>query len=405
MCTYTQDPMDKAGSRGPLAGQPAERALLPDLVRAVALIGIAVVNVQLFAWPLETGLYSDATASPPDRTAHFTVAWLAQAKFYALFSLMFGASLFYQEAAAARSGREFGPEQLRRLTGLGVIGLIHAIFLFSGDILVTYALLGALLLAVRGQSNRRLTILAVGFIAANILVLLAFAGMFAALDTFKPGFLNAKMATAGKEALAAFGTGGFLEAALYRLEHYSEVLPGILFGQGISTFGYFCIGLALARDGSIADPAAPVWSRARRWFLPAGLVLALPGAWLFIQGETAASPVVMLGLALIFLAAPLQALGYAGWLAAAAARPRALTRFVARAGQASLSAYLLQSVLMSFVFLDFGLGLYAHLTALPLTLIGLSAGFASIVFTSLWMARFTRGPVEMVFRAWTYGRR
>lgn len=384
------------------APERAERALLPDLVRAVALIGIAVVNVQLFAFPMEAGLFGAPSAAPVDHTAHFAMAWLFAGKFYALFSLMFGASFFYQARAAERAGRRFPGEQARRLTGLGLIGLGHAIFLFSGDILVTYALLGALLYTMRDNTDKALLRNAVGFILLNLLILFALAGVLWGVEVAKPGLMVGKLAEGKAAARAAFGEGSFFDAAIYRASTYANVLPGVLVSQGASTLGYFCIGLVFARRGWMADPQAPVWSRARWIALPVGLLLALPGGFLYVEGGSALSGMTMAGLALLFLAAPLQALGYAGWLAAAARTTGPIVRFFARAGQASLSAYLLQSVILGFVYSNWGLGLYEGLTAAPLIASGAAAGLASIVFASLWMARFERGPVEMAFRAWTY---
>lgn len=380
----------------------SERAVLPDLVRAVALIGIAIVNVQIFAYPMEISLFGEASAAPADSAAHFAMAWLFAGKFYALFSLMFGASFFFQSRAAERAGRAFPAEQTRRLIGLGLIGLAHALFLFSGDILVTYALLGGLLFTLRGSETKGLVRNAIGFIALNILIILGLAGLFWGLELAKPDLMLSKLADGKEAARAAFAEGGFIDAFIYRASTYAGVLPGVLVSQGASTLGYFCLGLVFAREGWIADPDAKVWRRARTMFLPIGLLIGLPGAWLYMEGGSTLSGLTMLGLALIFIAAPLQALGYAGWLAAASRQPGPIVRFLARAGQASLTAYLLQSVVMSFIFSNWGLGLYEGMTAAPAIATGAATGVASIIFASLWMARFSRGPVEMLFRAWTY---
>lgn len=380
----------------------SERALLPDLVRAVALVGIAIVNVQIFAYPMEITLFGEASATPIDHTAHFAMAWLFAGKFYALFSLMFGASFFFQAEAAERAGRAFPAEQARRLVGLGLIGLLHALFLFSGDILVTYALLGALLFTLRNSETKGLVRNAIGFIALNILIILGMAGLFWSLELVKPDLMLSKLADGKEAARAAFAEGGFFDAFVYRATTYAGVLPGVLISQGASTLGYFCLGLVFARKGWITDPDARIWQRARTVFLPIGLVVGLPGAWLYVEGGSSLSGLTMAGVALMFLAAPLQALGYAGWLANIARRPSAIVRFLARAGQASLTAYLLQSVIMSFIFSNWGLGLYEGMTAAPAIAAGAASGMASIIFASLWMSRFSRGPIEMLFRAWTY---
>jgi uncharacterized protein len=62
--------------------------------------------------------------------------------------------------SAARSGGNFVPRMLRRQIGLLLFGAFHAVFLFHGDILTTYAFLGVVLLAMRNQPQSRLLRLA-----------------------------------------------------------------------------------------------------------------------------------------------------------------------------------------------------------------------------------------------------
>jgi len=385
-----------------IAPRVSRREVLPDLVRAVALMGIAVVNAALFAHPMETGLYGDPVAQDTDYNTAFGMYWLAAGKFYALFSLMFGVSLFYQQAAAERAGADLSRRQARRLIGLGVIGLLHYSFFFLGDILVTYAILGALLLTQINQSAKFLLRLGLALILVQVLVLLAFSGLFAGLEALKPGLMAAKMAPMTAEALEVFRNGSFLDQSFYRIAQYPNVLPGVLFSQGIATFGYFCIGLAFARRGWIADPGAAVWNHARVYYLLPALLLGAVGAWLVMDATSAFDGLAMLGLAVLFLAAPGQSIGYAGLLAALARKPGAIVRFVSRAGQASLSAYLLQSIVLSAVFSSWGLGLYGDLTAGPVIAIGAATALFTIVLTAAWMSFFSRGPVESLLRAWTY---
>lgn len=384
-------------------GTSTAREILPDLVRAIALMGIAVVNAAVFAHPMETGLSGEISEGTANFGAAYGMYWLAAGKFYALFSLMFGASLFYQIGAAERADANFNRRQTRRLVGLGIMGLIHYTFFFLGDILVTYALLGALLLTQVKSSEKALVRLGIALILLQVLVLLGFAGMFAGLEAIKPGLLATKMSASLEGAVEAFTRGSFLDQAIFRITSYADILPGVLLSQGISTFGYFCIGLAFARSGRIADPTAPIWGRARVFFLPLGLIIGAGGAWLTTTAPSPFDGKAMLGAAVLFLAAPLQALGYAGVLAALARRPGVIVRFISRAGRASLTAYLMQSVIMTTVFSGWGLGLYGQLPAAQVIAIGAATALFTIVATAAWMSVFKRGPVETVFRAWTYG--
>ena len=125
-----------------------------DAVRGFALAGILVVNSLVFAstW-YGTGL-STPDASWLDIFLESVVSAVFELKFYLLFSFLFGYSITLQIQSAERSGSNFIPRMLRRQAGLFVIGAIHAVVLFHGDILTTYAVLGLVLLALRNRTDR-----------------------------------------------------------------------------------------------------------------------------------------------------------------------------------------------------------------------------------------------------------
>ncbi|MBM3752022.1 MAG: DUF418 domain-containing protein, partial [Acidimicrobiia bacterium] len=74
----------------------ATRHPLPDLVRAFALFGIAVVNVDFFAHASFRGVINTGWDSPTDRILGWTVATVFLLKSYSLFSLMFGVGVHQQ---------------------------------------------------------------------------------------------------------------------------------------------------------------------------------------------------------------------------------------------------------------------------------------------------------------------
>src|SRR5262245_38694570 len=120
----------------------AERVDVLDVMRGIAVFGILLVNVDSFIG------YGFA---PPDDAvagarfndlAAFFVEFLVQGKFYCLFSFLFGVgfSVFVQRAAAR--GHDAVRLFKRRLTGLLLIGLMHACLIWYGDILTNYAVIG-----------------------------------------------------------------------------------------------------------------------------------------------------------------------------------------------------------------------------------------------------------------------
>lgn len=122
------------------------------------------MNVWTFAWP------SNETLG--DKLADGLVNIFFLAKSYTLFSLMFGASFAYQIAAAERAQQSAAQRHYRRMSGLFVFGIIHATFFYEGDILIMYALIGAVLFGFRQSRSSFLLSLGIVFIAAQVLSLI-----------------------------------------------------------------------------------------------------------------------------------------------------------------------------------------------------------------------------------------
>ena len=139
-------------SAAPAAAGPA-RLQQVDALRGFALFGILVVNIGVFASPYYgSGVVDPAFGRPLDLAASWVFGLLFETKFYLLFSFLFGYSFTLQMAAAERGQAAFLPRFLRRLAGLAALGAAHAVLFYHGDILLTYAILGLLLLCCRNLS-------------------------------------------------------------------------------------------------------------------------------------------------------------------------------------------------------------------------------------------------------------
>lgn len=382
------------------------RHVFPDLVRAFALFGIVMVNVAFFAWPgPDTYTYSGPLTGV-DAGAVFMVDSLFLMKSYTLFSAMFGAGLAYQMMSAERRGVAFGPRYFRRLLGLLLIGVAHVAFAFVGDILIVYAVIGALLFLFRNRTVKTLRRWGFAFLIVQAVVLALMAAMIGALDAFDPAEaakVNAEMQADMQASFDIYATGSFAEVSLARLKEYPEYAAFIIPLQGFGVVAFFLFGLAGVKSGLFDDPSAPLWQRARRVYLPIGLVISFVGAWLISASANMMSGQYLLGLTVIFVASPLSTLGYLGLIAKwSQGSMTALKAFMARAGTSTLTGYLLQSLILSFVFCGYGLGLFGQLGAAACIAIAAATGLFTLAFCSLWRTRFQRGPVESLLRSWTY---
>lgn len=380
------------------------RALMPDLLRAFALIGIAVVNVSGFASPALDGFYAAGLDTAADRAAYMSMAGLFLMKSYPLFAMMFGAGLAWQLEAANRAGADAGARHFRRMAALIILGAAHFIFFWQGDILLTYGLLGCLLFTLRGASAKALVRTGLCLIALNTLILFLFAALIGATEAYAPDEMAKAQDSASDAAqIRAFTEGSFFDAAAWRLSQLPLVLPSVLIQQGIAAFGFFCLGLAAVKSGVIDQPDARIWKLSRSVLLPIGLLGSIWAASLMVRADGIVSGQYVLAGAVLMTFSPFSALGYAGLIVLAAkGSPGPVRRFLARAGSASLTAYLLQSVALSFVFAGYGLGLFGKLTAAGAIATALAIGICSLVFAGIWRSFAPMGPLEVLLRRVTY---
>lgn len=365
----------------------AQREVLPDRLRGLALLGIVVVNAPLFGISGGEGLTQESVTGPLNSIAAFLMLAFAQGKFYLLFSFLFGYSASFILRDNTRPNRiRFS----RRLLVLAVIGLAHAVFLFIGDILLTYALLGFGLLALSRRSNRALKIWVVVLVVASVVLLTFFIALIALLPQPDPSIIRLD---------SALAEGTFLQASAARLATIPTVLLFLLFVQGGMAFAAFLLGLLASRRQLLRDPNTSIalWRRMMIIGFAVGLPLQVVAAWLQLVAITNGnhySPLGALGVILGFATAPLLTAGYIGLVGWGLSRRPRLFSFAEPAGRVSLSVYIGESVMLSLLFCGYGLGFYGRWGAFAVLLAAVATWMALALLASVWLRRFTRGPLE-----------
>lgn len=370
------------------SSQTPSREALPDRLRGISLLGIVVVNAAFLGISVEGFTQASVEGTANLITALLVVA-LAEGKFYLLFSFLFGysASFILRDGSAPNRRR-----YLRRLLALFLFGVAHAVFFFVGDILITYSILGLLLLAVSRTSDRVLRRWTVGAVTVSVVLILSLTALVAAFPEEGSGLEGLE---------AAMATGSFTEVALARLEALPAFLGIVFFLQGPMAFAAFTLGLRASRRRLLADPVAHVdlWRRlARRGWL-VGLPLQVIAAGLqvsAIAGGNATSSMGAAGLALGFITAPILTAGYIGTIALALVRNPGFLAVMAPAGRMSLTVYIGESALLSLVFAGYGLGFFGQWGALPVVLASVASWALLSVFAWWWMRRFRQGPLEFI---------
>ena len=409
------EPSDGREPRGLTAPRRLQEV---DALRALALLGILGVNVWYFAYPelLESGTRSAPAATVGDQLVRFTSTLLFEAKSYVVFSFLFGLSFVLAWASASRAGLSEVRRSVRRFIVLIVLGVLHGVFLFAGDILLAYAILGFALLGMRRISTRWALIIAIG-------VLLVWSG-FTLVSGLAASSLEgtelwdeSMAATSDPESAQAAYTGGLGSYLGFQLSVYPMITVSMFFGQGPMAFAAFLIGLVVGRTQLLERIIGGEISTLKllAWMLPALAVgLGLSGAAALTlwgpPGSTepaAATAENMMGaeltaLGMLFLAGPVQAAGYVilVLLLFRAASSALLVKALAPAGRMSLTNYLGQSLVLVIVFAGFGQA--GQLSPLEVSGLVLAIWVGQLGLSAVWFSRFSRGPLEAPVRAWTY---
>ena len=118
--------------------KPKERSIILDALRGLALFGICLANFPEFS--LYTFLKSEVTdgmsTAGIDRIVRFLQYVFVDGKFYTLFSLLFGIGFSIIIGNAAQRGNNGFLFFYRRMGVLLLIGFLHLMFIWSGDILM-----------------------------------------------------------------------------------------------------------------------------------------------------------------------------------------------------------------------------------------------------------------------------
>ncbi|EJE50023.1 putative membrane protein [Acidovorax sp. CF316] len=376
-----------------------------DALRGFALLGILVVNAGSFASTyFGLGVADPAFSRPVDHAVRWFVALVFETKFYLLFSLLFGYSFALQMDSAQRSGSAFGPRFLRRLAGLLLLGVAHAWLLFAGDILVTYALLGALLLLMRRLRPGTAVVLAVALLG----LVSACWGLLAWLMSLAPpmDWPLAEIHAKAQQAAAAYRAGALDAIAQRGRDMADGVWFVLVFVQAPCALAMFLLGLAAHRSGYLARAASEP-ARLRRWLwccLPIGAAGALLYATVQTSMVRPSDHVSAAVLAVDLATAPFLTLGYvAALLWALQHRPGGgtLAAWLEPAGRMALSNYLLQSLVGALVFTAYGLALVGRVPPLAVLLGCVALYAAQLSLSRRWMAQHAYGPVEWLLRAFT----
>ena len=381
-----------------------QRHVILDAIRGLALMGIALANFPEFA--LWSFLSSEQQAAMPtaeiDKIVRFLNYLVVDGKFYSIFSILFGIGF---SLILERHGLRLF---VRRMLILVIIGFLHLMFIWSGDILLLYAVGGLLLTLTIGLSDKSLLILALSLILipVGLDALIEFGGI-----DFTDPFYRAWWHKA--EALGINETN--FASWLRDAESYGQMFAFLIQGayERVWEFveghrlpkvvGLFILGYLASKHRLYARLQELPLRKAFHWAIWIGLPTSLLYAWSATFGHPwgrtvhsllYAVSVIPLAIGLIISVCLLYLLN-----------PKAaIFRWLAAPGRMALSCYIFHSIIGVLLFYGLGFGLGTSLGLVYIELIAFAVFIVQIVVSGIWLRHFRFGPLEWLWRMLTYGR-
>ena len=419
---------------GPITA--AERLLSLDALRGVAVMGILVMNVYAFAMPL-AAYYNPLIMGGTDAlnmgTWFFTHLFFDQ-KFMSIFSMLYGAGVVMMMNRAAERGVSFTPVFYRRSAWLMVIGLLHGYFIWFGDILFHYALMGMVVFLFRKASPRKLITIACLLLPVTLLINYGSSFYLEELQADVAAIEEAQSQGATldederekleewrdvRPIFAPTGEDIAAEVTAYK-GSYVDVLahraPFVAFMQVSGTLvfvvwrvgGLMLLGMALMKLGVLSgERNTRFYKRMTLFGYGVGLPLAVLSAVTLEGQQFDPLYVARYGGIPNYFGSILVAFGHIGavmLVVKSGAFEAAVERFAA-VGRTALSNYLAHSVVMTSLFYGYGMGLYGEVPRFAqqgfvVALIGLQ-----LLLSPWWLKHFRFGPAEWLWRSLTYGQR
>ncbi len=378
-----------------------QRDTAPDVLRGFALLGILVVNIQFMGLNSDQGARGEWTQGFANGSATFLIATLFAGKFYLLFSFLFGYSSNY----VIRNDRANRPRWIKRCFVLMAFGAIHFTFLWHGDIIFMYGLLGLLLTLFFFRSDRTLKIWTrIVFSISTFFIVLI--GVLASVAEY---LLEEDLGVSAESSLdAILQNGTYFESIPVRIEVWLLSISTGIFLQGGLAFAAFLLGVRLARSNFLSSP---IDKAANSRLIKKGLVFGLPiqiiAAVILLRNEQGAEPsesIYLISLFVSFVAAPLLSMFYVGVIRKLVQERPYLVLWMKPAGKMSLTIYISQSVITSLIFSPWGLGLFQELQTWQVFILAFGIWLLLSYLAAQWLKRFDQGPLEKLVSSVTRNR-
>lgn len=389
-----------------------ERIVSLDVLRGFAVLGILAMNIWAFAMP------SSAYAVPTtygdldglDLWVYRVTHVLADLKFMAIFSMLFGAGIVLLTERRESRGESAKGLHYKRMGWLAVFGLAHGYLLWYGDILVLYAVCGLWVYLFRRARPSRLIFGGVALLAVGMVIGYVMDAVMGRLPSEQLAEFSAMMHPTGEQIQAELDAyrGGWLDqmstraAATFGFQTF-----GLLFFGLWRAGGLMLLGAGLYKTGFLSAAKPTTTYQA---FVGLAALLGIPIIVVGMQYNFATGwpfPGVFQGTQFNYVGSLLVALGWVSviMLLCQSERLPWLTRSLAATGKMAFTNYIVQTVICTTIFYGHGFGLYGSVDRTGQLLIVVSIWVFQLVVSPIWLRHFRFGPLEWLWRSLVYGER
>jgi uncharacterized protein len=403
-----------------------ERIPSLDYLRGIAVLGILFINIESFVYENPWSSYQYGFQTSLDINTRFWVYFLTQGKFYNMFALLFGVGfvIFLERIEMKNIGLKGIDIYTRRLLWLFVFGVIHAYFIWNGDVLYHYAICGLLLLPFRSIKNKYI-IFTIIFLA-SFSIIKSYTSSSERLKTYneynkaiqisqteRTDEQSKKITSWEKRYSKKVASMNSAEnpkptywEGLKKSYSHATVHQGEFYYQSLlfSTLIIMLLGIVLYREGIFYD--FTVW---KHYWLISILVLVVGLSinyfrfyhWTFEDHK----PVINIWQSMMFTF-PKEILGFGYVLVLNGLYQKYLKnnkiKIISKVGRTALSNYILQSIILGFIFYGYGFGMFNEFSRFELLPIVGIIWLIQIALTLIWLKYNKQGPLERLWRKLTY---
>lgn len=379
----------------------------PRLHVVDALRGFAIVSIMLLHNIEHFDFYYRPDDLPEWIKALDSVLWdtlffLFGGKSFAIFALLFGLTFYIQSHNQQKKGKPFAGRFIWRMVLLFAFGIINSAF-FEGDILTIYAVIGIFLVPIQKFSTKPLAIIALILLAQPVYIVQFIQALYDPSGTLQDPaswayFGNMETYITSPSILEVIKgnlTNGKIAVLLWSYEN----------GRYFQILGLFIIGYIMGRKKWF------VWTHQNKKLWIRILVRAIPifGILYTLQiylSDIFPNEVIRRPFAtawnswtnlcfMMILVSSFILLFHTKYI-------HRVLNLLSPIGKMSLSNYIFQSIIGSFIYYEYGLGFYKYTGATYSVIIGLVLSIFTVIFCTYWNKHYKQGPLEHIWHKLTW---